>query len=86
MKDSGLLNKSKEYNNKHDLSFHCDLYNFNSEPEHFLFEQISSLLNTDLNDIEAFLFIGRLIDSQKTDFHFKHFKKVNAIIAIFLIL
>ncbi len=72
MKDGGLFAESKKYQDQHSLSFHYTPYNFDSKPERSLFQQVLSLLNTDPDDVEAFLFTGGLTDPKKTDFHFEY--------------
>lgn len=72
MKEHGLLAESSEYDDRHDLSFHYTPYNFDSGPERSLFQQILSMLNTDPDDVAAFLFTGGLTDPNKTDFHFEY--------------
>ncbi len=72
MKEHGLLAESGEYDDQHDVSFHYTPYNFDSEPERSLFGQILSTLNTNPEDVEAFLFTGGLTDPNKTDFHFEY--------------
>ena len=72
MKEKGLLAESEEYEDKHELSFHYTPYNFDSEPERSLFRQVLSLLDTDPDDVAAFLFTGGLTDTKKTDFHFEY--------------
>ncbi len=56
----------------HNLSFHYTPYNFDSGPECSFFRQILSVLNTDPDDVEEFLFMGGLTDPGKTDFHFEY--------------
>ena len=75
MKESGLLAKSENYEDKHNLSFHYTPYNLDSKPERSFFGQILSILNTDPNDVETFLFTGGLTDPNKTDFHFEYLGK-----------
>ncbi len=72
MKEKGLLAQSEDYDDKHDVSFHYTPYNFDSEPERSLFQQVLSALKTDPDDVEAFLFTGGLTDPKKTDFHFEY--------------
>ena len=72
MKEGGLLTARGEYKDEHDLSFHYTPYNFDSEPERSLFQQVLSVLGTDPDDVEAFLFTGGLTDTGKTDFHFEY--------------
>ncbi len=72
MKEKGLFAESNEYKDQHDLSFHYTPYNFDSEPERSLFRQILSVLNTNPDEVEAFLFTGGLTDPKKTDFHFEY--------------
>ncbi len=72
MKEHGLLAESKDYEDKHSVSFHYAPYNFDSEPERSLFKQALFLLNANPDDIEAFLFMGGLTDPKKTDFHFEY--------------
>ena len=72
MREKGLFAESKGYPDKHDLSFHYAPYNFDSEPERFMFQQVLSMLNTDPDDVRAFLFTGGLTDPNKTDFHFEY--------------
>ena len=49
----------------------CDEY-LDSEPERSFFRQILPALNTNPDDVEAFLFTGGLTDPRKTDFHFEY--------------
>ncbi len=72
MKQNDLFAESGQYSDKHNLSFHYDPYNFDSQPERSLFQQVLSVLNTDPDDVEAFLFTGGMTDSRKTDFHFEY--------------
>ena len=72
IEDGNLLAESGKYDDNHNLSFHYDPYNFDSKPERSFFRQILSILNTDPNDVETFLFTGGLTDSNKTDFHFEY--------------
>ena len=72
MTEKGLLAESNEHEDRHDLSFHYTPYNFDSDPERSLFRQVLSLLNTNPDDVEAFLFTGGLTDPKKTDFHFEY--------------
>ena len=72
MKESGLFADKGEYEDQRDVSFHYTPYNFDSEPERSFFRQILSNLNTDPNDVEAFLFTGGLTDPKKTDFYFEY--------------
>ena len=69
--------RRKEYEDKHDLSFHYTPYNFDSEPERFLFRRILSVLKTDPDEVKAFLFMGGLTDPKKTDFHFEYLGEDN---------
>ena len=72
METDGLLADKAEHPDGHDKSFHYMPYNFDSRPELSLFECVLNILNTDPNDIEAFLFTGGLTDPEKTDFHFEY--------------
>ena len=72
MKENGLLADREKYKDKHDLSFHYTPYNFDSVPERSFFRHVLSVLNTDPDDVEAFLFTGGLTDPKKTDFHFEY--------------
>ncbi len=72
MKAHKLLAKSEQYKDQHGLSFHYTPYNFDSEPERSLFAQVLSMLNTNPDDVAAFLFTGGLTDPNKTDFHFEY--------------
>ncbi len=72
MEQDGLFANSKDYQDKHDLSFHYTPYSFDSEPERSFFHQILSSLNTNPDDVETFLFTGGLTDPKKTDFHFEY--------------
>ena len=72
MHEKGLFAESKAYPDKHGLSFHYAPYNFDSEPEHSLFQRLLSVLNTDPDDVDALLFTGGLTDPNKTDFHFEY--------------
>ena len=60
------------YEDKHDLTFHYTPYNFDSKSERSLFEGVLSILNTDPKEVEAFLFVGGITDTKKTDFHFEY--------------
>ena len=68
MDKAGLFAKRKDYQGKHNLSFHYEPYNFDSRPERSLFDQVLSLLNKDPDDVQAFLFTGGLTDPKKTTF------------------
>ncbi|WP_423906089.1 DEAD/DEAH box helicase family protein [Candidatus Spongiihabitans sp.] len=72
MKDGGLLAANSDYADTHELSFHYTPYNFDSGPERTLFRQVLSVLNTNPDEVEAFLFTGGLTDPKKTDFHFEY--------------
>ncbi len=72
MKSDGLFAGKDKYEDKHDLSFHYDPYNFDSEPERSLFRQVLSFLDTNPDEVEAFLFTGGMTDPKKTDFHFEY--------------
>ena len=73
MKAGGLFAEREGYEDKGDLSFHYTPYNFDSEqPERSFFRQILSTLNTNPDDVTAFLFTGGLTDPNKTDFHFEY--------------
>ena len=72
MKEGGLFADREAYPDEHDLTFHYTPYNFDSEPERSFFRQILSALNTNPDDVEAFLFTGGLTDPKKTDFHFEY--------------
>ena len=72
MREKGLFAESKDYPDKHELSFHYAPYNFDSEPERSLFQQVLSVLSTDPDDVQSFLFTGGLTDPNKTDFHFEY--------------
>ena len=72
MQESRLLANSEDYEDQHNLSFHYMPYNFDSGPERSLFRQVLSMLDTDPDDVEAFLFTGGLRDKRKTDFHFEY--------------
>ena len=72
MVQQDLFAQDGEYEDKHDLSFHYAPYNFDSEPERSLFRQVLHALNTDPNDVEAFLFTGGITDTNKTDFYFEY--------------
>ena len=67
-----LIADRADYTDKRDLSFHYAPYNFDSEPERAFFRQILSVLNTDPDEVEAFLFTGGLTDPKKTDFYFEY--------------
>lgn len=67
-----LIADRADYADKRDLSFHYAPYNFDSEPERAFFRQILSVLNTDPDEVEAFLFTGGLTDPKKTDFYFEY--------------
>lgn len=77
MKQENLFAKKGDYKDKHNLSFHYDPYNFDSKPEQSLFQQVLSILNTNPDDVEAFLFTGGLTDPKKTDFHFEYLGEDN---------
>ena len=72
MRTGGLFADREEYPDEHDLTFHYTPYNFDSEPERSFFRQTLSALNTNPDDVEAFLFTGGLTDPKKTDFHFEY--------------
>ena len=72
MLEGDLLADSERYEDRHDLSFHYTPYNFDSKPERSLFRDVLSVLNTDPEDVEVFLFTGGFTDSKKTDFHFEY--------------
>lgn len=72
MMQQDLFAQGGEYEDKHNLSFHYAPYNFDSEPERSLFRQVLFALNTDPNDVEAFLFTGGITDTNKTDFYFEY--------------
>ena len=72
MKAGGLFAEREGYEDKRDLSFHYTPYNFDSEPERSFFRQILFALNTNPDDVTAFLFTGGLTDPNKTDFHFEY--------------
>ena len=72
MRNGGLFASHEEYADEHDLSFHYTPYNFDSEPERSFFRQILFALNTNPDDVTAFLFTGGLTDPNKTDFHFEY--------------
>ena len=72
METHKLLAKSEQYKDQHGLSFHYTPYNFDSEPEYSLFARVPSMLNTNPDDVAAFLFTGGLTDPNKTDFHFEY--------------
>lgn len=72
MKNGGLFAEREEYADERDLSFHYTPYNFDSEPERSFFRQILFALNTNPDDVTAFLFTGGLTDPNKTDFHFEY--------------
>ena len=77
MQANGLFAQREGYQDEHDLSFHYTPYNFDSEPERSFFRQILSSLNTNPDDVEAFLFTGGLTDPKKTDFHFEYMGEDN---------
>ena len=77
MQEVGLLVNSETCQDKHNLSFHYMPYNFDSEPERSLFQQILSILNTKPEEVEVFLFTGGLTDPKKTDFHFEYIGEDN---------
>ena len=77
MQANGLFAQHEGYKDEHDLSFHYTPYNFDSEPERSFFRQILSSLNTNPDDVEAFLFTGGLTDPKKTDFHFEYMGEDN---------
>ena len=72
MHAGGLFADHADYADERDLSFHYTPYNFDSEPERAFFRQILSVLNTDPDDVAAFLFTGGLTDPKKTDFYFEY--------------
>lgn len=63
--------KFKELN-KNDLGFHYSPYNFDSNPEVDLFQQILVMLNEDPDEVEDVYFTGAITDSAKTDFLFEY--------------
>jgi len=63
--------KFKELN-KNDLGFHYSPYNFDSNPEVDLFQQILVMLNEDPDDVEDIYFTGAITDPAKTDFLFEY--------------
>lgn len=72
MRAGSLFADHADYADRHDLSFHYTPYNFDSEPERAFFRQMLAVLNTDPDDVEAFLFTGGLTDPRKTDFYFEY--------------
>ena len=54
--------------NPHDLGFHYTPYNFDSNPEKSLFEQLLSQLNLQPDQVEDIYFTGALTTPDKTDF------------------
>ena len=67
-----LFLEMSEVEDKHDLSYHYEPYNFDSRPERSFFNQILSALNADPREVEAFLFTGGLTNAKMTDFHFEY--------------
>ena len=58
MKKDGLFIERDDYPDSHDLSFHYTPYNFDSQPERSFFRQILSMLETNPDEVAAFLFTG----------------------------
>jgi type III restriction enzyme len=54
--------------NPHDFSFHYTPYDFDSNPEQSLFEQMLAHLNLHPSEVEDIYFTGALTDPSKTDF------------------
>jgi type III restriction enzyme len=55
-------------NNAGDFGFHYSPYNFDSNPEKNLFEELLRHINTHPNEVEDIYFTGALTDPKKTDF------------------
>lgn len=72
MRADSLFADYADYADEHDLSFHYTPYNFDSEPERAFFRQMLAVLNTNPDEVEAFLFTGGLTDPRKTDFYFEY--------------
>ncbi len=72
MRAGDLIADRADYADDRDLSFHYAPYNFDSDPERAFFRQVLSVLNTDPDDVKAFLFTGGLTDPKKTDFYFEY--------------
>ena len=72
MRDDRLLFNEEDLPDEHDLSFHYAPYNFDTKPEREFFQVVLESLNTSVEDVEIFLFIGGLTDPKKTDFHFEY--------------
>ena len=67
-----LMMKKEDAKDQHDLSFHYTPYYFDSNPELNFLEKILETLDTNPEDVNAFLFTGGLTDTKKTDFHFEY--------------
>ena len=67
-----LLPTLVDITDDNDLSFHFSPYNLASKPERDFLARILAKLNSDRDDIAAFLFTGGITDSRKTDFHFEY--------------
>ena len=66
-----MMNKENT-KDRHDLSFHYTPYYFDSNPELNFLEKILETLDTNPEDVNAFLFTGGLTDIKKTDFYFEY--------------
>ncbi len=62
------LSKLANVHRSADLSFHYDPYNFDSQPEETLFEDVLTWLDVDAGEVEDVLFTGAITDPAKTDF------------------
>ena len=58
----------RDTHDAHDLSFHYDPYNFDSNPEVSFFEQVLAELNLHAAEVEGIYFTGAITDPEKTDF------------------
>lgn len=73
-----LLQRYEQFKQKHkkryqlEFGFHYTPYNFDSNPELDLFEQLISMLNDCPADIEDIYYTGAITDPAKTDFLFQY--------------
>lgn len=58
--------------NPHGFGFHYSPYNFDSQPERDFFTKMLKRLNTSPDEIEDFLFLGGLTNSNKTDIYVEY--------------
>ncbi len=77
MKNHDLLAEKSYYADRRDLSFHYTPYNFDSQPEQSLFQQVLTILDIGDDEVQTFLFTGGLTDPEKTDFHFQYLGEDN---------